>query len=294
MRTRCAEEESVRAVQRKRADRTGEFDMCGRYYVDDDTAGEIEKVIRQVNEKLRAQKAEHGEGAVAERKAEHGESTAAERTAGHDGKKESGPQEQESQGDRLPDLPSGGIFPSVPAPVIVPSGDIYPTVSAPVIGAGCGAGGCRIVECRMLRWGMPGFAPKESGKKGQIILNARSETAMEKPAFREAMRNHRIVIPAAGFYEWNRKKEKYRFHREDSPVLFMAGCFQHDEDGERFVILTTAANESMEPVHDRMPLILEPDEIAAWIWDGERTKSLLEKRPCLLERKTDYEQMTLF
>lgn len=257
----------MRAVQRERADRTGDFDMCGRYYVDDDTAGEIEKVIRQVNEKLRAQKAEHGEGAVAER------------TAGHDGKKESGPQEQESQGDRLSDMPSG---------------DIYPTVSAPVIGAGCGPGGCRIVECRMLRWGMPGFAPKESGKKGQMILNARSETAMEKPAFREAMRNHRIVIPAAGFYEWNRQKEKYRFRREDSPVLFMAGCFRHDEDGERFVILTTAANESMEPVHDRMPLILEPDEIAAWIWDGERTKSLLEKRPCLLERKTDYEQMTLF
>lgn len=66
------------------------------------------------------------------------------------------------------------------------------------------------------------------------------------------------------------------------------------EDGERFVILTTAANESMEPVHDRMPLILEPDEVGPWIWDDERTKSLLEKEPCLLERRTDYEQMTLF
>lgn len=272
--------------------------MCGRYYVDDDTAGEIEKVIRQVNEKLRAQKAGHGEGAVAERKAGHGEGAVAERKAGHgedaaagrtaghgesaaagQWEKESVPQKQKLGEDKLPDMPSG---------------DIYPTVSAPVIGAGCGPGGCRIVECRMLRWGMPGFAPKESGKKGQMILNARSETAMEKPAFREGIRNHRIVIPAAGFYEWNREKEKYRFRREDSPVLFMAGCFRHYEDGERFVILTTAANGSMEPVHDRMPLILEPDEIAAWIWDGERTKSLLEKRPCLLERKTDYKQMTLF
>lgn len=74
----------------------------------------------------------------------------------------------------------------------------------------------------------------------------------------------------------------------------MAGCMNRYEDGERFVILTTAANESMEPVHDRMPLILEPDEVGPWIWDDERTKSLLEKEPCLLERRTDYEQMTLF
>lgn len=66
------------------------------------------------------------------------------------------------------------------------------------------------------------------------------------------------------------------------------------EDGDRFVILTTAANESMEPVHERMPLILEPDEVGSWIWDDERTKSLLEKESCLLERRTDYEQMTLF
>lgn len=240
--------------------------MCGRYYVDDDTAGEIEKVIRQVNEKLRVQKAEHGESA------------AAERTAGRR-EKESVPQKQELRKDKLPAMPSG---------------DIYPTVSAPVIGAGCGPGGGQIAECRMLCWGMPGFAPKENGKKGQVLFNARSETAMEKPTFREAVKSCRIVIPAAGFYEWNRKKEKYRFRRKDSPVLFMAGCFRHYEDGERFVILTTAANESVEPVHDRMPLILEPEEIAAWIWDGERTKGLLEKQPCLLERETDYEQMTLF
>lgn len=240
--------------------------MCGRYYVDDDTAWEIEKVIRQVNEKLRAQKAGRGESAVAER------------TAGRQ-EKEPVPQKQELREDKLPDM----LF-----------GDIYPTASAPVIAAGGGPGGGRVVGWRMLHWGLPGFAPKGNGQKGQVLFNARSETAMEKPAFREGIRNHRIVIPAAGFYEWNRKKEKYRFRRADSRVLFMAGCFRHYEDGERFVILTTAANESMKPVHDRMPLILEPDEIGTWIWDDERTKSLLEKQPCLLECETDYKQMTLF
>lgn len=231
--------------------------MCGRYYIEDDTAREIEKVIRWVDQKLRAQGTAQESGSVL---------------------KEEIMQEAKEN---------------------VKAGDIYPATLAPVLGAGSGNFGCRKIECRMLRWGLPGYTPKGStlkgsGKKGQVIFNARSETAMEKPTFREGMKNHRIVIPAAGFYEWNRKKEKYRFRRTDSPVLFMAGCFQHYEDGDRFVILTTAANASMEPVHDRMPLILEPGEIAAWIWDEERTKNLLEKQPCLLERTTDYEQMTLF
>lgn len=222
--------------------------MCGRYYVDDDTAKEIEKVIRQVNQKLRAQKAAH-----------------------------------DTMSDGYSDMSA------------IQSGDIYPTAFAPVIEAGYGAGGkaaeCR---CRMLRWGIPGYTPKGGRRKGQILFNARSETAMEKPTFREAVRSRRVVIPAAGFYEWNPKKEKYQFWRPDSKALFMAGCMNRYEDGDRFVILTTAANESMEPVHERMPLILEPDEVGSWIWDDERTKSLLEKESCLLERRTDYEQMTLF
>lgn len=226
--------------------------MCGRYYIEDDTAREIEKVIRWVDRKLRAQGTAQESGSVL---------------------KEEIMQEAKEN---------------------VKAGDIYPATLAPVLGAGGGTAGYRTLDCRMLRWGLPGYTPKGSGKKGQVIFNARSETAMEKPTFREGIKNHRIVIPAAGFYEWNRKKEKYRFRRTDSPVLFMAGCFRHYEDGDRFVILTTAANASMEPVHDRMPLILDPDEIAAWIWDEERTKNLLEKQPCLLERTTDYEQMTLF
>lgn len=237
--------------------------MCGRYYMEDDTAREIEKVIRWVDEKLRAQRPSQ----EAAQKQEAG--IAKEQTSWSENKE--------------------NVTPGVGK-----AGDIYPATLAPVLGAGMETAGYRTLDCRMLRWGLPGYQPKASGKKGQIIFNARSETALEKPTFREGIKNHRIVIPAAGFYEWSRKKEKYRFRRTDSPVLFMAGCFRRYEDGDRFVILTTAANASMEPVHDRMPLILEPDEITDWIWDGERTKHLLEKQPCLLERTTDYEQMTLF
>lgn len=237
--------------------------MCGRYYMEDDTAREIEKVIRWVDGKLRAQRT------AQEAKQEQGAGIAQEQN----------PWNEDNEG-----ITAG----------LGKAGDIYPAALAPVLGAGMDTAGYRTLDCRMLRWGLPGYSPKGNGKKGQVIFNAQSETAMEKPTFREGIKNHRIVIPAAGFYEWNHKKEKYRFRRTDSPVLFMAGCFRRYEDGDRFVILTTAANASMEPVHDRMPLILEPDEIADWIWDGERTKSLLEKQPCLLERTTDYEQMTLF
>ena len=83
-------------------------------------------------------------------------------------------------------------------------------------------------------------------------------------------------------------------YREGQPVLFMAGFYSRYEDGSRFVILTTAANASMKPVHDRMPLVLERDEAAGWVLDDERTEAILHKVPCLLERRTEYEQITLF
>ena len=63
---------------------------------------------------------------------------------------------------------------------------------------------------------------------------------------------------------------------------------------ERFVILTTAANESMQPVHDRMPLLLEENEVEEWILGEDMYKNILMKTPYLLERKSDYEQLSLF
>ena len=201
--------------------------MCGRYYLDDETAGEIEKLIRQVDKKLRQ------------------DSMAAIRK--------------------------------------ITEKDMYPTQMAPVL-AGKGSALC----CGWQRWGFPGF------QKKQVIFNARCESAMEKPMFRDSIRHGRIVIPAAWFYEWNQRKEKNTFYRKDTSVLFMAGCCRQYEDGVRFVILTTGANASMKPVHDRVPLILEEKEIVPWILDEEEAEGLLHKTPCLLERRSDYEQLTLF
>lgn len=143
---------------------------------------------------------------------------------------------------------------------------------------------CREIQ----RWGFPSFLDK------QLVINARSESAMEKKMFYDSVENRRVVIPASGFYEWNQYKEKSTFTGKGQQTLYMAGIYNIFENEKRFVILTTAANDSMAPVHDRMPLILDKDDIIPWLTDEERTEEFLHKVPCQLERKTEFEQMTLF
>ena len=163
------------------------------------------------------------------------------------------------------------------------AGDIYPGKDAPALSVKDG-----FVRCGWQQWGFPGF----EGKK--LIFNARCESAPEKPMFRDGILHRRIVIPASWFYEWNPQKERNTFFRKDMPILFMAGLGKRYEDGEHFVILTTAANASMAPVHERMPLILERQEIAGWMLDDTKTEGILHKIPGQLERQTDYEQLSLF
>lgn len=201
--------------------------MCGRYYVDDETARGIEKLVRQMDERRRQESLQNVSRIVA--------------------------------------------------------GDICPGQKAPVLFGRDGS-----VTCGWQNWGFPGF----TGKK--LIFNARCESVLEKPLFRDSILHRRIVIPAALFYEWNPRKEKNTFCRNDRSLLFMAGFCRKYEDGEHFVILTTAANASMKPVHERMPLILEQWEIAEWMFRDPATEGFLHKTPCLLERKTDYEQLSLF
>lgn len=138
------------------------------------------------------------------------------------------------------------------------------------------------------KWGLPGYDGKH------VIFNARSESALEKKIFREGVEHRRIAVPATWFYEWNRNKEKNIFYRKDQPILFMAGMYNRYQGEDRFVIFTTEANDSMEPVHNRMPLILEPEEINEWMFDKNKAEQLLHKVPCLLERRTEFEQLTLF
>ncbi|MDO4305478.1 MAG: SOS response-associated peptidase [Eubacteriales bacterium] len=161
--------------------------------------------------------------------------------------------------------------------------DIHPSEEALVL---TGQGGEAVVGT--MRWGFPGYQGKG------LIINARAEGVLDKPFFRDSILHRRCVIPAKGFYEWNKAKEKSTFYRKKSPVIWMAGCYKEYHGENRFVILTTDANVSVAAIHDRMPLILEQQEAEAWLLDDQAVEFLLHKIPPLLEREQEYEQMTLF
>ena len=164
------------------------------------------------------------------------------------------------------------------------TGDIHPTETAPVIVSN----DFKNLQLCSKAWGYPGWQ-----KKG-VIFNARVESVMEKRMFQNGIHYHRAVIPAAGFYEWSKLKEKNTFYRKDRTPLYLAGFYDRFGTEDRFVILTTAANASMSPVHDRMPLILEKDQIIPWLWDEKCAKEILSQTPALLERYVPYEQQRLF
>lgn len=123
-----------------------------------------------------------------------------------------------------------------------------------------------------LRWGLvPSWA--KDPRMGARMINARSETVATKPSFRAALQRRRCLIPADGFFEWQRQDGKkipmYVRLREHKPFAF-AGLWEvwHDPQGARLAtctILTTAANALMQPIHDRMPVILAPDAEALWL-----------------------------
>lgn len=160
-------------------------------------------------------------------------------------------------------------------------GDIHPSESAPVLNAAQKGSGLQAMSCV---WGFPGF-----DKRG-VIFNARSETALEKKMFSSSVLTRRCVIPAVKFYEWDRAKNKVTFLRKDRDILYMAGFYDFREEENRFVILTTGANSSMLPVHDRMPLILERDQIEEWIRGKKPVKEMLSQQPGELEREFEFYQ----
>lgn len=129
-------------------------------------------------------------------------------------------------------------------------------------------------ELGTLRWGLvPGRWALE--KKGRPLINARSESIASQPAFAESFKERRCLIPADGFYEWRRDetgKVPIWLHRPDGELFAFAGIWARYEpsDGEPIVscaIVTTQPNETVRPIHDRMPVILPRDAEAAWL-DG--------------------------
>ena len=167
-----------------------------------------------------------------------------------------------------PDLvrPDGGLF--RPRYNIAPTQNVL-AVRAATHDPGQSVQGC---ECVPLRWGLiPNWSKSLTGPP---LFNARSETVAEKPSFRTAFRRRRCLIPADGFYEWQaltpkQKQPQYITLRTGQPFA-LAGLWEtwQPPDGSRVescTILTTAANAFMQPLHDRMPVILSPAEFAPWL-----------------------------
>ncbi len=193
--------------------------MCGRYYVDDETAREIEKVVREIDRKLKD----------------------------------------------------------------VHTGDVYPSQAAAVL-----TGKLEGLRVEQMNWGFPGYQ-----RKGMLI-NARAETVLERKMFRDSVLHRRCIIPAKHFYEWDSDKNKVTFLRKDKPVLYMAGFYNCFQGEDRFIIITTQANASVQKVHDRMPLILEDKELENWIYDDGFLDFALHRVPVQLMKHQEYEQQSLF
>lgn len=134
-----------------------------------------------------------------------------------------------------------------------------------------------IRHLKTMRWGLiPSWAKDPS--IGNKLANARGETVAEKPSFRSAFRTRRCLIPASGFYEWKTdagKKNPWFISYKSGEPLAMAGLWEiwRDPAGEIIetcCIITTEPNLVMEPIHDRMPVLLDPDQWTAWLSPNDR------------------------
>ncbi|RME66935.1 MAG: SOS response-associated peptidase [Verrucomicrobia bacterium] len=144
----------------------------------------------------------------------------------------------------------------------------------------------------LLRWGLIPHWARDTASL-PLLINARSETAATRPAFRDALRHRRCLVPADGFYEWARRdgtKRPFRFVIGDDELFAMAGLWDRwhppgappDQAIETFTILTTAANEVLAPYHDRMPVILAPDFYDDWLNPMLTAPDAIERllKPC--------------
>lgn len=137
---------------------------------------------------------------------------------------------------------------------------------------------------KLMRWGLlPGWANDIS--IGNRMINARSETASSKPAFRHAMKSQRCIIPADGYYEWKAEgggKQPYEFSLRSGRLLGIAGLWEKNSrlggEGKPILsctILTTSANHFAGEFHDRMPVLLDDDQIDRWLDPGFSDQEVL-------------------
>lgn len=145
-------------------------------------------------------------------------------------------------------------------------------------------------ELQFFRWGLIPFWAKDP-LIGNKLINSKAETIAEKPSFRHAFRKRRCLVPADGFYEWkkNGTKVPYRIILGGGSPFAMAGIWESwtSPGGatiHSFSIITTEPNELMAPIHNRMPVILMPDDEKRWLYEDNEThlQELLKPYPSKL------------
>jgi putative SOS response-associated peptidase YedK len=166
-------------------------------------------------------------------------------------------------------------------PDLLPRFNLAPSQPAPVIRLS--TAGAR--ELALLKWGLiPAWAKDPA--IGNRMINARAETLAEKPSFRAALKDRRCLVLADGFYEWQKQgssKQPYFIKLADGSPFAMAGLWEHWSDRgsgeiiESFTIVTTAANEALQAIHERMPAILSPEAQEIWL----AAKSMAAVQPLL-------------
>lgn len=161
------------------------------------------------------------------------------------------------------DLPEGPRF------------NVCPTQPVPVVTSDAGAR-----RLRAMRWG---FLPAwyKTPTDGPLIINARADTIATKPAFRDAVRSRRCIIPASGFYEWQTApdgaKLPWYFTRADGEPMALAGIWQHWGDQDTCAIVSTDAGPGMGGLHHREPVLLEPVDWPLWLGEAGHGAALLMK-----------------
>ena len=121
----------------------------------------------------------------------------------------------------------------------------------------------------LLRWGVT-LPSGEASRRSGPVINARSESLATRPAFRDAFHRRRCLVPADGFYEWAHaqgRRQAFHVRRKDGRPFAMAGLWEPEEHGApaSCLILTTEPNELLRPIHDRMPVILDPADYDRWL-----------------------------
>lgn len=148
----------------------------------------------------------------------------------------------------------------------IATGEVFPSNNVLTLGANKN----NEVVPGITKWGFEGF------KKGQLFINARSESVEEKKTFSKHFRERRIVFPMNGFYEWDSDKKKFLF-TGNNEVIYVAGFYRIHENVAESIIMTTEPNAAVSPIHDRMPLIIEKNDLDKWVLDLDFAREYLKR-----------------